>query len=61
VDRVPFPLKPLSAFVAGCAIDENHSDWSEAKYQCHFDLHFSYGQGHSTFLHVFIGHLYFFF
>jgi hypothetical protein len=29
--------------------------------QCSFDLHFLYGCGCWMFLHVFIGHLYFFF
>jgi hypothetical protein len=33
-----------SAFVV-CVIDDNHSDWSEVKSQCSFDLHFPYSQG----------------
>jgi hypothetical protein len=48
----------LPTFVV-CILDDRHSDWSEVKSQCSFDLHFLYSQGCWTFLHVLIGHLYF--
>jgi hypothetical protein len=44
-----------------CVIDDSHSHWSNVKSQCHFDLHFFYGQRCWAFLHVFSKHLYFFF
>jgi hypothetical protein len=49
------------AFVVDRIIDDSHFDWGEVESQCSFDLHFPYGQGCRTFLHVFIGHLYIFF
>jgi hypothetical protein len=39
---VPFPPTSSMAFVVVCVIDDSHSDQSEVKFQCHFDLHFLY-------------------
>jgi hypothetical protein len=53
----PTSLPPCSVF---CFLDDSHSDSGEMRSQCTFDLHFIYVWGCWTFLHVFIGHLYFF-
>jgi hypothetical protein len=58
---VPFSPASSPAFVVDRVIDDSHFDWSEVESQCSFDLHFPYGQGCQTFLHMFIGHLYIFF
>jgi hypothetical protein len=42
--RVPFSPASLPSFVVIFVIEDSHFDWGEVKYQCHFDLHFLYGQ-----------------
>jgi hypothetical protein len=37
-----------------CILDDRHSDWSELKYQCHWNLFFLDGQSCWAFLHTFI-------
>jgi hypothetical protein len=60
--RISVPLlSPSSlALFAVCVIDESHSDWSEVKFQCCFDLHFHYAYRCRAHFHVFIVYLCFF-
>jgi hypothetical protein len=53
-------LFPTSSPAFVVCVIVSHFDWGKMESQCSFDLHFLYGQGCWTLLHVFIGHLYFF-
>jgi hypothetical protein len=54
-----FSSTSLPALVIVCVIDNRYSNRGGVNSQCHFDLHFLYGQGCWVALHIFIGHLYF--
>jgi hypothetical protein len=41
-----FFLTSMPAFIIACVINDSSSDKCELKSQCHFDLHFLYGQGY---------------
>jgi hypothetical protein len=45
VGKVSFSPVSSTAFIVVSVINDSHSNWSEVKSQCCFDLHFLSGQG----------------